>query len=193
MLWFALALQLAHSSPIIDIPQVGKHYRVLTLDKNENPQNLLAIYTKLNADCTFAPADHSRLLGYYWLMNGERYKRVNPLILQGIRSRIEEEPNGSKSAFVINFGDLKELDNDLGEEPITVQASRNAEGKCHVEADLKLGPSNGGERIRLTNIHSESKKTFWPPFRKVMAVTLSGTDVKDGHFVRRTYSAKKGR
>lgn len=190
MIWFALALQLAHSSLIDNIPQIGEHYRVLTLDKNEHPQNLLAIYTKLKADCTFAQTDHSRLLGYYWLMNGEKYKPVNPLILQGIHNRIEEDPNGSNSDFAIDFGDLKELANDLGEKPITVRASKLSDGNCHVAADLKLGPSNGGETIRLMNIHSESKKTFWPPFRKVVAITLSGMDVKDGHYVRRTYSAK---
>jgi hypothetical protein len=183
-------LAMAWGAEIKDIPQVGPHYRVLTVDKNENPQNLLAIYTKLNPDCTLAQkADDSSVLGYYWLMDRERYKRVNSLILSGIRQRLALQGSPDDHSFAITINDLKELDSDIADHPVQV-STRRADSGCALDVGITLGPSDSNERIRLTGIHTESKKTFWPPFRKIVSVTLSGVDAQDGHEVRRTYSAK---
>jgi hypothetical protein len=192
MAWLIFSLAIASAAVIKDIPQLGPHYRVLTVDKSENPQNLLAIYTKLNPDCTLenANAKDASVLGYYWLMDGRKYKRVNPLILAGIRKRLALRGSDEHS-FSIVISDLKELDSDIADHPVHVTAHHDDDSLCALDVGLTLGPSDGFERIRLTGVHTESKKSLWPPFRKVVSVTLTGVDAKDGHFVHRTYTAKR--
>ena len=186
---FFFVLNIAFAAPIKNIPQIGPHERVLTLTKSENPQNVLAIYTKIKSNCTLAYNGKWPELGYYWLMGGSAYKRVHPLILAGIRSRFKIQPGGDAHSFTVEFGDLKDLDTDFKKNAIKLSVSHH-NGSCMAEADLRLGPSDHEAVMRLTDIHSETKKTFLPPFRKVVSVTLDGFDLKTGREIHRTYSAK---
>ncbi|MGZ3724039.1 MAG: hypothetical protein ACXVA9_13945 [Bdellovibrionales bacterium] len=188
-IWLFLGSFSVAAAVIQNIPQIGAHYRILTLDKNENPQNILAIYTKLNPDCTMALDGPGKkpVLGYYWMMDHQNYKRVHPLILAGIRLRFVLKERKDPNSFGISFKDLKELESDIADHDIQV-TSRRQGGECVLEARLRLGPSDSDQEIRLTSIHSESRKTFLPPFRRLTSVTLEGVDLNDGHVIHRKYS-----
>lgn len=185
--------------------EVGPHQPVLIFEKNENPQNILVVYTKLNEDCRFIadPSEPSLpVFDFYWLMDRTRYKPVHPLIKSGIHDhlRLETPPvlrpakNDDKKVPVwdslsARIQILDELKHDLEEPRVTVKAVKR-EGACTVQALMKLGPSDQNRTIALESIYSESRKVLWPPFRQVVSVTLTGTDVASGEKVKRTYLAK---
>jgi len=173
---------------ITTIPQVGPHFRILTLEKNENPQNILAIYTKLNGACEIEDDSKSRpVLDYYWLMDRQRYKPLNLLIRRGVSRRLSLAPQSNKNSFSLNVNDLRELKTDIANPSITV-TSRKTDTGCVAQARMQLGPSDGERTLLLTGIYSESSKTFLPPFRKLLSLTLEGIDAKTGEVVRKTYS-----
>lgn len=188
----ALALRAAAGGAIVSIPQVGPHYRIVTVAKSVHPQNVLVAYTRLDKDCRVLPdpkrRDHPEF-GFYWLMDGARYKPVNRLILRGIRKRLQVEEPGSPREFSVRLNDLKEVKTDLGPSPVLrVRAFRTAEG-CAAEGLMRLGPSNKDAVIRLGTIDSEAALTG-PFSAKVKLVALTGVDVKTGKKVVRVYRAE---
>ena len=71
------------AAEVTDIPEVGVHQPILVVEKNVNPQNLMVIYTKVDAKGLFLanPADQDRpVFDFYWLMDGKNYKPVNGMI-----------------------------------------------------------------------------------------------------------------
>lgn len=204
VLFFATPQALAAE---IDVPGVGKHTRLLTIEKSENPQNVMRVYTKLDEQCRFArdPADRSRpLVDFYWLMDRTRYKPVHPLIKSGVRKRVRVDalvssgppgapvtPGAKKTeSFTMRLEDLKELKTDLPEAALNVTARRTSKG-CDVSVVTRLGPSDGFETLRLEKIHTESRKSLLPPFRKLVSVTLEGLAATTGDELRRTYVARR--
>lgn len=173
---------------------LGEHYPIFIVEKNENPQNILVAYTKLDSQCHVATdgAASKPFVDYYWLMDRERYKPVHRLIKSGIRERLElrDFAETSQRVFDVRVADLKELKQDLGDAIVSVVARPTRSGECEVEAYVKLGPSDGSRTIRLESIYTEAHKTFWPPFRKVDAVTLKGADALSKKTVTRTYFAR---
>jgi len=191
MVWvFLFAFAFASPEEITTIPQIGPHYRILTLDKSENPQNILEIYTKMDDKCAFENNEHrDPTLGFYWMMDRQRYKPLNGMIRRGIAHRLDLEKKSSAKSFGIRLNDLKELNSDI-ENPEVVVTATGADGNCGTRADIMLGPSDNHRVLRLTGLHTDSRKTILPPFRKVTAITLTGEDVATGETIRRTYSAK---
>ena len=178
------------ASGIADFPQIGAHFPIISFEKNENPMNIMEIYTQLNADCSFKRAGRGQpILGFYWLMDRQRYKPVHSLILSAIRHRLELMDGETDHGFQLRLNDLRELKSDL-KEPVLSVRSIGKNAPCEVEATVRLGPSDGERIIRITSIYSESRKTFWPPFRKLTSITLVGVDVPTGEHVRRTYFGK---
>lgn len=176
-----------------DIPQIGKHYPVFTFEKNENPENVMVIYVKLDPDGKLLPDPHHTnrpLIGFYWLMNRSKYKPVHPLILMGIRDRLEFlSQTEDRRSFKLKFSDLKELKQDLRSSEIEVKVA-GSNDNLQVEATLTLGPSDQSRELKIDKIYSDTHKTFLPPFRKVDSVTISGKAINDGQTVARTYSAR---
>lgn len=194
---FLLALSMLRvaAAEVTDIPEVGAHQPILTVGKNVNPQNLLVIYTKVDAHGRFLtnPADQDRpVFDFYWLMDGKNYKPVNRLIKKEIGKRFECQTIQSEGAthFVINMNDLKEVNTDIKEPKVDVYAT-GSDGARGVEAQMTLGPSDGNMRIRLSSIHTEGRA--FPP--AVHSVTLKGEEIVDGtptgRKVSREYHAKK--
>ncbi len=177
----------------VKIDAIGKHFPIFIVEKSENPQNILVAYTKLAPDCKIQndPGKESQpLLDYYWKMKRENYKPVHSLIKSGIRDRLALESSADeRTHFSVRINDLSELKHDLEKPLLSVVAAPTKRGGCDVRAFIKLGPSDRSRQVLLSSIHVESKKTFLPPFRKVVNVTINGTDSDSGEKVSRVYSA----
>lgn len=191
----AVSMLRVAAAEVTDIPEVGVHQPILVVEKNVNPQNLMVIYTKVDAKGLFLanPADQDRpVFDFYWLMDGKNYKPVNGMIKNEIGRRFECQPSPSDRAthFVINVNDLKEVNSDIKEPKVDVYA--NGGGAAHdVEAQITLGPSDGNMRIKLSSIYTEGRA--FPP--AVYSVTLKGEEIVNGKLtekkVARKYDAKK--
>ena len=195
LLVLAAAARASAGGRIDAIAELGPHYRVVTIEKSVHPRNLLIAYTRLDADCRFAP-DAARpnrpVFDYYWLMDRSRYKRVNPLIAAGIRRRFrlqDEAARPDDDAFTVRLNELDEVQSDLGAAPVlTVRAAKTA-GGCRVDAYVTLGPSDRNAVLRLDAIHSEAVMTGRFS-AQVKSITLKGTDAGSGKAVARVYLAK---
>lgn len=180
----------------VNIAPIGAHYPVFIVEKNENPQNILVAYTKLNSKCEIELDGKSKapIFDFYWLMDRKNFKPVNRLIVGGIRERLASEgkQGTDRHSFRVRVNDLKELNQDLGQPSLEVIGRAKTQGGCEVLASMQLGPSDKNVRLRLESIYSEGSKTFLPPFRKVVAVTLIGTDYNaPKRPVRRKYVARE--
>lgn len=182
------AFELVNRSP------VGAHYPIITFEKNENPQNIMLIYTKLDKDCRFElnpQKRHEPVFDFYWLMGKKTYKPVHPLIKSGIHDRLQVEAGEafaqSRREFEIKVNDLKELKTDLHEARLKVVA-RKIGHNCDVQATIQLGPKDQNATLNLETIYSEAEKSFIPPFRKVTSVTLIGKSEASGKAMKKTFS-----
>ena len=191
---FAASILHAAAEEIATIAEIGTHQPILVLEKNVNPQNLMVVYTKVDANGRFLTDDAGRnrpVFDFYWLMDGKNYKPVNRLIKREIGKRFEWQFSRTNplTHFIVNLNDLKEVDSDIKNPKIDVYASRGG-GACGVEAQMSLGPSDGNMRIKLTSIYTEGRA--FPP--AVYAVILKGEEIVDGKptgkTVTRRYDAK---
>jgi hypothetical protein len=188
---FALRLP---AEEVTDIPEIGAHEPILVVKKNVHPENLMVVYTKVDAGGHFVPDPHDPqrpIVDFYWLMDGKTYKPVNALIKSEIRKHLEVQTEAADvNHFVINLNDLKEVSSDIGQPKVDVSVDP-AGGGHDVEARMNLGPSDGNVRIRLTSIHTEGRA--FPP--AVYSVTLQGEKVADGKLtgkrITRRYDAKR--
>ena len=194
--FLVLFAQRAGAGPAVtSIPELGPHYRIVTVEKNIHPQNRLIAYTRLDEQCRVQrdpKQGNAPVLDYYWLMDGSRYKRVHPLIKRGIRKRLQvwaSPPKSLDGSFSIRLNELEAVEHDLGPTPLLwVRAEKTAEG-CSAEARITLGPSDKNAVIRLDTIYSEA--VLKGPFgAKVKLIALKGVDVKSGKPVVRVYRAK---
>ena len=195
ILLFFLLGNRAQAEALLNIPELGPHFRVLVVEKNENPQNIAIIYTKLDSTCHFAKDSKGKtVFDFYWLMDGTRYKPMNWILKAGIRHRFEMESataaSGKVDAFAVKLNDLKEMKTDLKEVRLIVEAKKKADGKCEVENLFPLGGLDHESFIHLDKVSAEGKKTWHYPFREVVALTLQGQDSKSGEKVDRKYLAK---
>jgi len=173
-----------------NIPEIGKHQSIFQVNKNVNPQNVAVVYTKVDDKCRFVNNPENRdqpIFDFYWLMDGTNYKPMHSLLKSEFRRRMSFVENAGDRAthFIIDANDLKEVDHDIEDPRLDVNAKVIA-GGCDVEAFITLGPSNGNARVRVTNIYGEGRA--FPP--KVYSVTIKGIDVKTGKAVSRKYDAK---
>jgi len=184
-----------HAGPaeVASIPEVGAHQPILTVGKNVNPQNKMVVYTRLDANGRFMadPSVRDRpVLDFYWLMDGRSYKPVNALIKKEIRKRFTGEWSVKErtESFIVNVSDLKEVKSDIKDPRIEI-CVREASGGPSVEAQMNLGPSDGGMRIRLSSIYTEGRA--FPP--AVDSVTLEGEEIVNGRLtgnkITRKYTA----
>jgi len=191
---FTVSILRSAVGEVATISEIGSHHPILIVEKNVNPQNLMVVYTKEDANGRFLTdeADRNRpVFDFYWLMDGKNYKPVNGMIKNEIGKRFEWQMSRTNPAthFVVNLNDLKEVDSDIKDPKIDVYASRSR-GARGAEAQMSLGPSNGNMRIKLTSIYTEGRA--FPP--AVYSVTLKGEEIVDGKptgkKVTRRYDAK---
>lgn len=171
---------------------IGAHTPILKVEKNENPQNLMVVYTKVNPEtCAFDTSKGKPVLDEYWLMDGSKYKPVHPMIKNAVRDRfvLDEKAYRSRGEFRVHLKDFHELKSDLGDEPTFRVTSAKGPKGCKTDVTMKLGPSDGGKEIAIESIYADSSKKVLPPFRKLNSLTLTGRDVATGAEIKKTYSA----
>jgi hypothetical protein len=180
----------AQSSLITDVPQIGPHHRLFIYEKNENPQNILVVYSKLNERCQIQPLEGGNLFDFYWRMDRKDYKPTASLIKSGIRERLQVT-SVTPSSFDLLLTDLTQVQTDLPEGRLSIEVSKNADGSCEgVKAFMAMGPSDGNARIQLESIYAEAAKTWNPMSRKLISVTIKGTDVKTGNVISHRFMAR---
>ena len=194
---FLTAALLAPSSifaqDVTDIPEIGPHQRIFTVEKNVNPENLVEVYTKVDGQCRFVtnPANRDEpVFDFYWLIDRGSYKPMNSFFKNEFHKRMTFVSGGTSIRFQLEANDLKEVKHDLGSNPrfdVMAISSRTA---CDVRAFITLGPSDNNARIRLDTIYGEGRA--FPP--KVYAVTLKGEVVDEngkgsGKMISRRYLA----
>lgn len=188
----------ARASEIKNLRELGSHHQVLLLEKNENPQNQIVVYTRVDNKCRFirgSGKNRSALIGFYWLLNRSRYKPLSSFVERRIydkvkiksSDRLRSEPDDGAEAW----SDSLRLESDLlvRFSPVFKNAqieirSREKRGRCEVRTFAQLPNTN--ELMRLTSVFSELKKTWLPPFRKVLSVTLKGQISETGKPILKT-------
>lgn len=199
-----LVTQMGVAAVQISIDQIGPHFEVFRFEKSENPQNILVIFTKLDSECRFAVQNDNfakPVFGFYWLMGGKKYKPVHSMIQSGIAERLQLviPPNFPQSLefFSVRIKDLAQIDSDLGNALVRVQAIRASKG-CEVKATFNFEESSSTATITgnpknsnlvLEKIHAESEKTVLPPFRKLVSLRFEGSNEKTGDPEQRFYQA----
>lgn len=191
-LMISAAASISHAAPVIDRAPIGQHVPLLTLEKNENPQNIMIIYTKLDQNCRLEIKDEAPVLSEYWLMNRERYKRVNPLIVRGIekRMKIVTDVAFDPNSFQVRLSDFTEIQHDLGTDPLITIRSEGQPGRCEAVAVLHMGPADQYRSIQLEKVFAKSEKKLLPPFRRLLELTLTGADLATGERFSRTFHSK---
>ncbi len=168
------------SAGVVNIPEIGAHEPILTVEKNVHPGNKMVVYTKVDESGRFVPDPANRqrpMLDFYWLIDGRNYKPVNPMIKSEITKRLACQWSAGERAghFVVDVNDLKEVKSDIRDPKMDIYASESG-GAPKVEAQMNLGPSDGNMRIRLSSIYTEGRA--FPP--AVNAVTLRGEELVNG-------------
>ena len=170
-----------------NIPEIGDHYQIITFEKNENPQNILVVYTKLDDQCQFVTKDGLPLVDFYWLMDGKRYKPTHILIKDAVRRRLEvTEAHGRE--FNLKVNDLSELGAKIENPNLTVKVEKE-NGGCRIVSYFP-DVEQKGKVIEVASLYSESKKTLLPPFRKLLAVTVRGKLPGSGEAIQRRFVSR---
>lgn len=172
---------------------IGEHQRLLLFEKNENPQNVMVVYTKIDGACALAKGENGQpVFDFYWMMDRTKYKPVHAMIKSGIRDRLEFQAGSAAKGlkeFYVRINDMKEVKNDLPDPRLHVELQDDG-GNCTADARIQLGPSDQGRILKVQSIYSEAKKIILPPFRKLVAVTLRGIDAKTGEKIERRFQGK---
>ena len=191
---FALALGATASAAVnVDLAPIGRHHRLFRFDKNENPQNILYGFTRTDGDCRFETRDGHPLFDIYWMLDGVRYKNPHRLIKSSIRKHVrflafEPKRTGESDAFTLRLIESREMKSSLNGASIRISSSKTENG-CRVETVASFESPAGGRRtIELTGIRSETRKTWRPPFRKIISITLEGSGVPDGRVVSQVFN-----
>ena len=174
------------------IAPIGAHYRLFTVEKSINSQNIMVVYTKLDSQCRFLTDPNERdqpVFDFYWLMDGRRYKRVHPLIKAEVKKRLEFQVDSTdrQHSFYVKLNDMKEVRHDLRDNRLHVSSSME-NGACHVGAMMSLGPSAGNANIEVTKFYSEAKRGLIYP--TLISISISGKSLASGQSVHHTYPAR---
>lgn len=183
----------ALANPSLTLPEIGLHTPILRFEKNENPQNLMMVYTKLDPEtCGFVLKDSAPVLDEYWLMDGKNFKNVHPMIKSGIADRLELDRDAYQSSkkFLVHLKDFHELKSDLGASPTFEVKPKKSAHVCEASVEIQLGPSDKNRKLSIESVHADSSKTLLPPFRKLQSLTITGKDIATGETVHRTYKTE---
>ncbi len=175
---------------------VGAHYEVFRFEKNENPQNILLVYTRLTDSCEFILEGEDPLkpiFDFYWLMDKKDYKVVHPLIKSGIQDRLQVMIPANfpqnRNFFAVKVVDLEQINPSLSEILVEIRSRRTNKG-CEVFSTFEAGADG---KLILKSIYAESEKTFLPPFRHALLVRFDGVNEKTGKPEQRVYKAEKSK
>ncbi len=181
----------AGSDLVRPIPEIGPHKRIIQIEKNQNPENILIVYTKLNEHCNFVSVlNDTPVFDYYWLMNGISYKPLNFTLKSEIEKRItlNVPPEFFRERiFYVSLNDLHAVHHDIPNPRLEV-TSKFENNECKVVSTMQLGPSDNSIKIQVNAIYGESPSVLRP---KITLVTIKGRELATGKSYQRTYFAKK--
>lgn len=174
--------------------EVGQHVRFLIVKKSQNPQNLMAFYSRLAEDCSFLQNPERpghAIFDFYWLMNGTDYKPVHSMIKAEIFKRLQASPSQSPNKFTVAVNDLSRVANDIPQEnwKIDVVSAKGSKG-CTVKAMMTFGTSVGSPRVHLKEIYSDASANPITRTVKVRSLKLTGVNVKTGQPVSQTFKGR---
>ena len=182
-----LCANIAFAGGAIVLDPIGPHYEVFRLEKSENPQNILFVYTRLDEQCRFQldPENSGMpVFGFYWLMNRTNYKPVHYLIRGGIAERLQVDIPANfsemRNSFTVLVKDLTQVDRTL--ENADVKVASHKDGKlCVVKSTFDTeGPNKQSSALTLDKIYAESETTLLQLFRRVIMLMLQGQNEKTG-------------
>jgi hypothetical protein len=171
----------ARAELITDVDPVGPHHRLFRFDKNENSQNVMYAFTRASAECRFERKNGKPLVDFYWLMEGSRFKSPHPLVESGIARRLkfsdlESTASGEIDAFSARIEPSKAERSKIEDAIIRVTSLKTSAG-CRVTTSVSyLSPEGEKKAMELKSIKAETRKTWIPPFRKIVSITFNGVD-----------------
>lgn len=181
--------ELSLAKEIDEISEVGKHHRILIVEKSENPQNQIAVFTKVDRQCRFIKeADDTKrpVLDFYWLLDRKRYKPIGRFAKYRVRKKIRVHPlhKEAQDSFFIFSDMIHRYHPELRDSLIEIKSEKR-NGHCEVAALAHLEGLKSP--MKLEKVYSELKKTILPPFRKVLSITLNGENKGSGVKIKKTY------
>lgn len=181
----------APMDPITNIPEIGKHYRPLIIEKSYNRHNVLSAYTKLDENCRLVTDRGNRntpILDFYWLNNRTSYEALDSSIGSVIKDRLRVEPNGSRDQISVALTDLKTLRHDLPDGRVLISSGKSTRSsKCEIEATITMGPLDRNSVVEVSSIYLEMGM-----MGGVNAVTIIGKTKFTGSSVSRRFAAAAG-
>lgn len=179
------------SDPIMSIPQVGKHYRALIVEKSINRHNILSAYTKLDENCRMVTDRSNRdlpLFDFYWLNNRTGYEALDSSIGSLIKGRLQVEPSGSREQITVALTDMKAMRHDIPNPRILITSKKETiRQKCEVEATIQMGPSERNSVVEVKSIFLEMGM-----MGGVNAITIIGKSKITGRAISRRFAASGG-
>ncbi len=173
------------------ISVIGSYQPVLLVEKSQNPENKLVVFTKLNENCDFVTDSSAQpIFDFFWLMSGTTYKALNSSIKTEIKKRIEmSQPEllFRNRSFFVSLNDLKEVDHDI-KDPRLVVAVNAQDESCTVESRIQLGPSSQNAWVKVESFYGETTGFFRP---KIVLVKIKGINIATGAPITQIYKAKK--
>ncbi len=162
-----------------DIAKASQEVRLFVIEKSKNPQNILVVYSNVNADCeiqSIADAGRDHLFDFYWLMNRTVFKPTHQLIKKQARKRFpSQDVSDNGRHFEVILTDLRELVHDLPSDIINIDIRRDRTGQCRARVLLPLGPSAKNRTLAIRSIYSKAKTFLGIPIG-VHYVELRGVD-----------------
>lgn len=131
----------------------GAHAPLFIVEKNYHPANKLVVYATMDDQCRLIVDGRGHELGFYWLDDGNRFhfSSVEGMVrrqLFGDLTRVDPR------TLTLTFAELDRVRHDLPDKRVTVKG-RTIGGVCEARAELTLGPSAGGRRMRVTSVSTD--------------------------------------
>lgn len=158
--------------------------KLLTMEKNHNPENVMMIHTQTDKDCKFVIStknNEKNYVEFYWIMNnGKSVKEVHSMIRSEIKNRLTFKGlNSTRDSFRLRLNDLSELKHDLTDTSMEV-VSEIIGGKCFVRSILTLGASAKYRKMDLNRTYCEVSKNLIGIPNGCNFLELEGKDIHTG-------------
>lgn len=191
VIFTSILSQAALAQEVTNIPQVGRHYRPLIIEKSINRQNILSAYTKVDEECRLVTDRRNRntpILDFYWLNNRTSYEALDNSIGSMIKGRLQVETTGERDTLLIRLTDLNNMRHDLPDPRVLVKSGKEGlSRKCEVEATIQMGPADRNSVLKVESIYLELGM-----MGGVNAIHISGRTKITGRTITKKYVTAGG-
>lgn len=183
------------SRGVVPAPSPGRVIRLFELHKDYHPQNVLVVYTYVDARCRVLGSTRNKkqLVDMYWRMSSgskdECYKPTDPRIKAETLDAFDvKSVSPDRSRFMIDFTQLDQVEHDLPSREIEVVLSRSR-SVCGADVRLTLGSSSKGAVLHLREVDARGEYSLGVPRRAIAELALVGVDEEDRP-LRRVFRAR---